>query len=82
MADDIPHDGVPLEVPMLPPTVGVEKPMIEEADGAAEDITADIAAEEIYPPELEPELLLLRVWPFDPATYYPCMHAMAPGGML
>lgn len=57
MADDIPHDDAPLEVPMLPSAAEVEEPVIDEIDGTIEDIAADIATEEIYP--LGPELELL-----------------------
>ncbi|KAL7204575.1 hypothetical protein ACSBR2_017616 [Camellia fascicularis] len=94
MADDIPYDGAPPEVLVLPYAKGVKKSLIEEASRATEDIAADIAMEEIYPPEPEPEpdpdpdpdpdpeLLPLGVRPFDPATYYPCTHVMAPRGIL
>ncbi|KAL7258440.1 hypothetical protein ACSBR1_004547 [Camellia fascicularis] len=82
MVDDVPHDGAVPEVPMLPPAPGVEEPMIDEANGAVEDIAADITANEIYPPEPEPKFLPLRVRPFDPATYHPHTHAMALGNML
>ncbi|KAL7193451.1 hypothetical protein ACSBR2_025127 [Camellia fascicularis] len=87
MADDIPHDGAPPEVPILLPAVEVEKSIADEAGKAAEDLAADFEAEaeaeaKVFALGPEPELLPLRVRPFDPAIYHPCMHTMAPGGMM
>ncbi|KAL7237930.1 hypothetical protein ACSBR2_004098 [Camellia fascicularis] len=59
MADDIPHDGAPLEVPLpLSPYAEVEEPVIVGAGAATEDIAADLEAE--FALELEPKPLLLR----------------------
>ncbi|KAL7170833.1 hypothetical protein ACSBR2_035656 [Camellia fascicularis] len=82
MANDIPHDGAPFEVPIPLPATGVKDPMLDKANGTTGDIATDIAAEEIYPPEPELELLPLRVRPFGPTTYHPRTHAMAFSGML
>ncbi|KAL7193925.1 hypothetical protein ACSBR2_025547 [Camellia fascicularis] len=82
MEDDVPYDGTPLEVPVLPSAAKIKEPMIDEVGGTADDIAADIVAEEIYPSGPEPKLSPLRVRPFDPATYHPRTYVMAPRGML
>lgn len=82
MVDDVPHDDAPFEAFIPPSAAGVKDPMLEKADSAAEDIAADIATGEIYLSEPKPELPPLRVRPFDPVTYYLCIHATAPSGIL
>ncbi|XP_028054444.1 preprotein translocase subunit SECY, chloroplastic-like [Camellia sinensis] len=80
MADDIPHDRAPLEVPpSLAPHAEVKEPMITEAGGAAEDIEAELEAE--FALEPEPELLPLGVQPSDPARYHSWTHILPPGGI-
>ncbi|KAL7175893.1 hypothetical protein ACSBR2_029466 [Camellia fascicularis] len=81
MADDLPHDDAPLEVPpILSPPAEVEELAVIGADEAAEDLAADFEAE--FALGLEPELLLLRMRPFDPTTYHPPTHMMALRGMM
>jgi len=76
MADDIPHDRVPPEIPPVPE---VEEPVVAETGEAAEGIEADLEAE--VEPELELEPLPLRVRPFDPTRYHACTHVLPLGGI-
>ncbi|KAL7207835.1 hypothetical protein ACSBR1_029730 [Camellia fascicularis] len=82
MEDDIPHDGAPSEVPVVPPVAKAKEPVVDEVDGAAEDIIVNFEVEEVFSPGPEPELLPLRLRPFHLATYYPRTHAMVPRDML
>ncbi|KAL7235021.1 hypothetical protein ACSBR1_018490 [Camellia fascicularis] len=80
MADNVPHDGAPFEVPPpLSPHVKVEEPVVAKAGKAVEGIGADFAAE--FAPRLEPEPQPLRVRPFDPMTYHPHTYILAVGGL-
>ncbi|KAL7208456.1 hypothetical protein ACSBR1_030241 [Camellia fascicularis] len=80
MADDIPHDGAPLELLLVfPPIAEIEEPVVAEVDGATEEIEADLKAE--FAPEFEPKPLPLRVQPFDLATYHPHTHILPPRGI-
>ncbi|KAL7160906.1 hypothetical protein ACSBR2_041531 [Camellia fascicularis] len=80
MADEIPHDIAPLEVPpAFPPVAGVEEPVVADTGEAAQGIEADLEAE--FAPKFEPEPLPLRVQPFDPERYHLYTHILPPGGI-
>ncbi|KAL7212499.1 hypothetical protein ACSBR2_015233 [Camellia fascicularis] len=80
MANDIPRDEAPPEVPpSLAPPTEVKEPIIAEVGGVAKDIEAELEAE--FAPELEPKLLPLGVRTFDPARYHPWTHILPPGGI-
>ncbi|GMP48767.1 hypothetical protein CsSME_00016008 [Camellia sinensis var. sinensis] len=80
MADEIPHNGAPLEVlPAFSPVPKVEERVVAEAGEAAQGIEADLEAK--FEPEFKPEPLPLRVQHFDPTRYHPCTHILPPGGI-
>ncbi|GMP25250.1 hypothetical protein CsSME_00002207 [Camellia sinensis var. sinensis] len=80
MTDDSPHDGAPLEIPLVfSPVTEAEEPVIAEIDEAAGGIEANLEAE--FELEVEPEPLPLRVHPFDPTTYHPRTHILPAGGI-